>query len=1227
MNVEFLAEAVTLDKENPWPGLDYFDERSSALFHGRDSEISELLRRVAASPVTALFGKSGLGKTSLLRAGVFPRLRAANFLPVYVRFDVAASGQTLIRQIQGRLLAELKAAAADFPAPDENESLWEYLHRADLELWSAHNHRLTPVLVFDQFEELFTLGASNPDQVDKLRIELGDLVENRIPRTLAQQLERAGHRPLDLHAQHYRIIVSLREDFLAELESSAWADAMPSLLQRENRMPLRPMSPAQALQAVHSTAPDLIDEALARVIVHFVSAAPQPQAARMALRGETTALGTTTTFAAAGSEVEPALLSLLCRELNEARKQAGKTVIDREIFAANKDTIISTYYRKSIADLPDQVGRFIEQQLITQQGFRNSFPIHDAIATGLVTEEQIRLLVDRRILRLEERYGTRRVELTHDLLTHSVRENRALRDAEDAERKHREQLEQERRRHQEERERLDAENRKQRRLRRRAVGFSIVSVVLLLVAVVAFGLALHASRNARNALEAAASAKAASESALFIDPIFGVPVRVDTLLALAGEKLKSSVEAQRGLLSAHRRLLDARAIVQRDNAVARVAFSPDGQKLATAGWDNRVILWGLHNDKQPGVPLIEHVLSGHQEPVMSVAFSPDGTMLASASWDGTVRLWDVKGQKIGEPLSGHSGRVFSVKFSPDGKTLAWGGANKTSSGTDYTVILWSVGAPHALGEPLRGHSDDIRSVAFSPDGRTLASGSDDGTVIFWDVESHRALSPPLRPPKDEHDAQQRPDQSSVFEVAFSADGRLLAAGSADNTVTFWDPETRHIVGDPLRENPDNHLSSIGLSPDATTLVSANREGRITLWNLETRKPRPFSGQGAGVLSVAISPDGKTLASSGWDGTVVLWDITRPVQVAERRLRRADHLAGAAFSPDGRILVFAGKDAAGKQDIVALWDVTTKRFVDRLLGHTERVSSVAFSPDGKTIASGSVDGLVMLWDTSKHPAEGNPLREHQKEVTRLAFSPDGNTLASASVDQSVILWDVTTRRPRGQPFPHSAPVSSLAFSPDGATLVTGTQAAAGKAGTITRWDVLRGREIQDPPLRASSDGGVTAVDFSPDGRTLISGHLDGSVIAWRVSDWEPIGGTSVENRGRVLGLLFSPDGKSIATVGSGHTIMLWDAATRQALGPLVTRSDAEFDGVALSPDGKTLATIGKDPSVMLWEANSEAWRHELCGKLPSNLSRSDWWRYIDPDIKYRAQCEDLSIPEN
>ena len=180
---------VAIDEQNPWPGLGSFDEGAERFFNGRQNESAELRRLVLNAPLTVLFGASGLGKTSLVQAGLFPLLRKEHYLPVYVRLDLSDRAAPLIEQVKFALQTQLKARRIDAPAMRDGESLWSYLHRDGLELWSEQNQLLTPVFVFDQFEEVFTLGAENPAAVARLRIDLADLIENRLPATLAGNVE------------------------------------------------------------------------------------------------------------------------------------------------------------------------------------------------------------------------------------------------------------------------------------------------------------------------------------------------------------------------------------------------------------------------------------------------------------------------------------------------------------------------------------------------------------------------------------------------------------------------------------------------------------------------------------------------------------------------------------------------------------------------------------------------------------------------------------------------------------------------------------------------------------------------------------------------------------------------------------------------------------------------------------------------------------------------------
>ncbi|HET7535174.1 MAG TPA: ATP-binding protein, partial [Candidatus Didemnitutus sp.] len=238
----FGGQTAAVDRENPWPGLDTFTEQLSAYFFGRDEEVRELLRRVERKSLTVLFGQSGLGKSSLLQAGVFPRLRQELYCPIYVRLDHSPSAPSLTDQIKAHVFRETAQAGTWTKNGNtvDGETLWEFFHHRDDHLRNAAGDLVTPVLVFDQFEELFTLGgAADPEtrrRAEKFIGELAELVENRPPEELEKRMEESTEiaESFDFARADYRVLISLREDYLPHLESLK--DRMPSLMQNRMRL-------------------------------------------------------------------------------------------------------------------------------------------------------------------------------------------------------------------------------------------------------------------------------------------------------------------------------------------------------------------------------------------------------------------------------------------------------------------------------------------------------------------------------------------------------------------------------------------------------------------------------------------------------------------------------------------------------------------------------------------------------------------------------------------------------------------------------------------------------------------------------------------------------------------------------------------------------------------------------------------------------------------------------
>ena len=336
-----MLEAPPQAAMRPWPGLDAFSEALQDFFFGRTAETEELFRRVRGETVTLLYGQSGLGKTSLLQAGLARRLRGAGFLPVFVRLDYAGDASSPLAQVKLEFERAAAAAQAEATPVEGEDTLWGYFHRADRMVTSRAGEPLVPVLIFDQFEEVFTLGlareASSRGTAQRFLTEIAELIENRPPESVEKAIESDAEalEKYQFDRQEYRIVIALREDYLPQLDSIR--ERAPLIVR--HRFRLRRMTGRQGFDAVTRPVPGLIAPELAWEITR-IAARENPEDAFGPAPGE----------GDDGLEVEPFRLSLVCRELNDRRLELGLDRVTPDLLADKRASIIESFYEKTLAD-------------------------------------------------------------------------------------------------------------------------------------------------------------------------------------------------------------------------------------------------------------------------------------------------------------------------------------------------------------------------------------------------------------------------------------------------------------------------------------------------------------------------------------------------------------------------------------------------------------------------------------------------------------------------------------------------------------------------------------------------------------------------------------------------------------------------------------------------------------------------------------------------------------
>ena len=649
--------------------------------------------------------------------------------------------------------------------------------------------------------------------------------------------------------------------------------------------------------------------------------------------------------------------------------------------------------------------------------------------------------------------------------------------------------------------------------------------------------------------------------------------------------------------------------------------------------------------RQGGVSIWE---SGSGRLVRSIdaieaAIAPDGKTLATAR-TGLVQLWDfADGRERHRASSNPEEQYPRLAFSPDSSTLVAIGVvpdKAERKAPEVALVAWNT---VGFAERFRSSGDyrHSRALAFAPDGKTIALAVPDRKWTPLDmshpmVEPDRAWIPLLDATDGSEIRRIYVEKFDIGSVAFSPDGRTLAAGVGDRTIRLFDPATgverlprlnrEHAEPRPnwdaiVSKGYDEGARSMGalaFSPDGSLLASGleaigywNGRGTelvpVVLWDVAGRREvRRFPGHTSGIWSIAFSPDGWTLATAGSDPVARLWDVATGREVDPRPGHRGEYVLLAVSPADGT--VFTG----GSWDHVVLrWEPTTGRCLGTVAEVPSGILSLDVSRDGKSLLIDTWDGLL-LWDVAAH-REVRRLTDKRPSHTgsyQATFSPDGRT-----VTMEHRVWETSTGRLMASfpkptdDWPASTNHMSARYTPDGRRLISI------ETPGVRVLDIASGTEVSRP-IRVKIPDPTRGI-ISPDGRLMTLGNF----VAWSsigkrqpeadltIRIYELASGKEVVSlkgcTAQVSALAFSPDGRMLAAAGGNfwhprdRTVRIWDIASGREL----RRFDNHPGGataIAYLPDGRSLVTIGMDGVALVWDVSDLAGRRPAAGPMRTTI---------------------------
>ncbi|MDY6936079.1 MAG: hypothetical protein SWY16_00305 [Cyanobacteriota bacterium] len=1181
---------------------------------GRQKDVERLVARIGSTQhkLTIVYGQSGVGKSSLIQAGLIPALQPQTF---FTR-DVAIVTLRVYTNWERELGKRLEKTLAFFKIKrvDKIGSIDQILNQ----LQANETSNLLTVLIFDQFEEFF---FTCPNSAER--------------KTFLNFLGYALNIPF------VKAVISLREDYLHYLSI---ANRLPSMnaisndiLSRNILYYLGNFSPTEAKDIVISLTqssqfplePDLIDA--------FVNE-----------------------LAAEAGEVRPVELQIVGAQLQT------EEIVTLEQYRelGSKDKLVERYLEDVIEDCGDRHEKLARLVLYLLTDENNTRPLKtrtELAKDSLIADANfarsnldlvLTIFAESGLIFVLPETPEDRYQLVHDYLAKFIRQQQGP------------QLTQLR-------EELDRANEEKKRSERQ-LDRLLKSTLVLFAALTTVSLGLWRQAETQKRIaefrEASANVKAIFATRELEALVEGMKVGqqlYEDLQSNLQQQLLGPLDAKTKMQTVTmlreivygaktRNQLDARG------GVADISFSPDGQTIVAFSSLEGIQFWNWQGRVLQTIPI-------QTAGVNAVKFSPDGRTLALTLTDGTLELWDRQGRRLqtfrggngrreglpqtqlrdrqgGRPQTFRGGNgqregLPQIQLSRDGQTLAilrprervelWQkDGEQFQQQTEYAIRPGETGALRFRRDGNRfrtdgtgamqfsgdgnilaiGHGDgtvDLRSrdgallrtfaaqdggldtIGFSRDDRTLATVGGDGTVKLWQSDGRQIAT--LK-------ATDRSDSAlGANRIRFSPNEKILATGDFDGNVRLWNQQGQLTTTFTEHQEAIAHLS---FSPDGQTIASTSEDNTVRLWNLEGEQLHVLTGQGSGVLSGYFSPTGETLAIANSDGTIQLVDLralkSSSLETLERSEGKIDRLR---FSPDDRTIATVGDDGRAR-----LWDRNGELLHvldggDANGGNANENGEIIdfnFAPDG-ILATVGDDNRVRFWNRQGEPLE-TQLETVAPEIAidRVGFAANDRLITMGENDRSqevaIALWELDGTLRQILTVGDGAREGEMVLSPNGRIL-----AVADDNYTVQLW-FLSGADVLEGPRLSGHRDRITSISFSPDSQLVATASADSTAKLWnrQGEELEPLLGHGDE----VTGIGFSPNGQTIATASRDRTVKLWNRQG-QSIDTLIGHGD-EVTQVEFSHDGRTLASVGNDGKVILWNLDLNDLLNRGCRWLENYL---------------------------